>query len=190
MFLYSKGLIETLLNHRYPLNDLLEYSSSPPFSSEWTVENVFNYQRKDLGLATEDPNHFLKFGFKNVSITLKAYKITSVNVEFGSHLKSWHLYGSNGSNWELLDYVENDRQLNGSSYSAIYHIKEEKGPFKFFKLDNVTTFHIQKKILIADIDVYDTLFSPLFIYRITCKENTYHFLKHFQCLFLFILESN
>ena len=153
MHIYSKGFIETLLNSGVQLNDFLEYSSSTPVTSQWTVENVFNYQRKDLGLATEDPNHFLKFGFKNVSITLKAYKITSVNVEFGSHLKSWHLYGSNGSNWELLDYVENDRQLNGSSYSAIYHIKEEKGPFKFFKLDNVTTFHIQKKILIADIDV-------------------------------------
>ena len=180
MFQYSKGLIEKIQINKLPLDYFLVYSSTQIMTNYTTPNNAFNYERKDLRFETQDANHFLRFGFKNMSITLSAYKITSGNLERASHLKTWHIYGSNDDvKWELIHYMESDK-LNGSLRSAVYKISEPKGPYKYYKLCNVTTFYIQEKILIGDFDVYDTIFSPLFMKRVTIERDIYSDIRHFS----------
>ena len=188
MYIYSKGLIEQLLTTNLPLDDFLEYSSTPPWNQGKVVRNIFDYNKATY-METLDPDHHFKFGFKNLSVTLVGYKITSAPTG-GSHLNSWHLYGSNDQiNWTLLDYVPNDSKLRGISLSAVYRIPEPKGPFKYYLFKNVTTFYIQEKILIADFDVYDTIFSKVFVVaNVTCRKSLRISLQHYHIFVLIALE--
>ena len=187
MFLCSKGIIERILL-RSTLNDTLEFASSEPFHENTVVENIFKYQEKDKYLETQKANHYLIFGFKNLSVTLEAYKIRSINEEFASHLKSWYFYGSNNLiDWEVLDHVPNDSQLNGSLNTAVYHIPEKKGPYRYFKLSNVTTYLHVNKILIADFDVYDTFLSPLLYCSFTLHHSNHFSLRQFHIFVLVAL---
>ena len=154
MFKYSKGLIERLLDSGLSLDDFFEYSSSTPSTNHTGPNNIFDYN-KETYLETQKPNHFFKFSFKDSAVTVVAYKITSCYVQSGSHLRSWHFYGSNDdSTWELIDYVPDDSKLNGPYYSAAYHVPQQKGPFKYFLFNNVTNYLVLNKILLADFDIY------------------------------------
>ena len=156
---------------KFTLNDILTYSSTPPERNETNVENAFNYQNKNAYLETRHNDHFFKFGFNNLSITLTAYKITSsYHTVNASHLRSWDLYGSNDDlNWHLVHRVEYDNKLNGKFNTAVYQVRENTEVFKFFLLKNVTTYYLTNKIMLADFDVYDTVFSKLLAITIPQK---------------------
>ena len=174
MFSYSKGVIEKFLIGGFPLDDFLVYNSSRPSLQNWSAKNAFDYEHKDLPFVTEIHGQFLEFGFKNTQIIITAYKITSYNAEHASHLKSWYIYTSNDEiNWELVHRVDYDAKMNGKSRTVVYKVPEKKGPFKYYVLTNVTTFYLPNKILIADIDVYDTIISPLQTTHITNKQNIF-----------------
>ena len=70
--------------------------------------------------------------------------------------------------------------------TAVYHIPEKKGPYRYFKLSNVTTYLHVNKILIADFDVYDTIFSPLLAKRVTIEKDIYLNIRPF---YMFIITS-
>ena len=182
MVLSQKGLIEKFLSTGMPLDNFLEYQGTPAHVEGKVVSNIFDYN-KETYYETLGEDHYFQFGFKNMSFTIVAYKITSCFNTRASHLKSWHFYGSNDKeNWTLLHYVPNDSQLNGPFYSAVYRVPRPKGPFKYYLFDNVTTYYIQDKILLADFDVFDSIFS-LFSY--SCKR--LYFPRKYHLFMLFAL---
>ena len=165
----------------------LEYSSSTPSTNHTGPNNIFDYN-KETYLETQKPNHFFKFSFKDSAVTVVAYKITSYYAKSGSHLRSWHFYGSNDdSNWELIDYVPDDSKLNGPYYSAAYHVPQQKGPFKYFLFNNVTNYLVLNKILLADFDIYDTVYSKLIIQRMTCKKSFFFSMKQFLPIYFILM---
>ena len=184
---YPKGIIEEILRRNFRVDDFLYYNSSKTLHG--APENCFNYRDYGAILETEElQDPYFIFGFKNLSLTLSGYKITSSpNYPVASHLKSWDISGSNDTiNWEFIHHVENDSQLNGYLYTAVYHIPVKKGPFRFFMLNNVTT-HYNKKILISTFDVYDTVISTILDFKWTLNHKTKVYIKISFFLFTLIL---
>ena len=123
--------------------------------------NALDRSRNDTCFCSKnEPNSWLCLCFKENSVNLNGYSITSYQCGEGyDHPKSWVLEGSqDGRGWEIIDVQENSDALNGKSVRRYFPISSVRTSYRFVRLRQTAKNHMGNDYLtFSHFEVYGTI---------------------------------
>jgi hypothetical protein len=111
-------------------------ASSLPDERDFLYRQLVDFACHDTFYTVDEPNSWICYDFKEISIDLSHYSIRSRFDCDDNHLRSWILEGSNeGSSWVDIDRREHDCSLKGQGTIATFSISEgSRNDFRMFRL--------------------------------------------------------
>lgn len=112
---------------------LLEYEDLDPW---WNNYNGTGFNKAD---------QWITIVFNKQEVILTGYTLSSpMKYPNASQPKSWRISGSKDRiNWEVIDEVYNNEEMNKASPKVYFSIKNQKGPYTMFKIEQLTN-HLKK----------------------------------------------